>query len=698
MKMGKKFLAVNWRVVEGAAKQKKMLRLRPDEDGCFVCPVESCMHVGFKSSRGLRKHIDTRHNWYYYFDTKPAVKRDQIVADPTKVRSKCLTHTIPSFSLEEGIGLDFCNWLQAPLGGGKTAREAGQIAKRGMKFLLHVMGEDFVADTQACADYIDCAVGSAAAVIKFMETITTEWGMSSSGAVNYVKSISDLADFRKSQGISDTVLRAFSVTEVYLRRGKENLQRKKSVEYSRNLDLESLIIKDSWCTLEEMEKVIPFHAQRYKDVFDKCSDAEAVVTVNDLAFASRFVATYLFLRVKCSRPKTFQYITLQMVENAKKNGGFIDQTEFKTADKYVFDTVIMNEEIFKVLDMYICRIRPKMHPTCNYLVVSNTGRQYNSFTTAMTVLVKQAIGKYVHPTRLRQIVETTSSTRLSTAEQEIVTADQKHASGVAQRSYKKRLSREVATQGKECMAKMLGSTRDETTEELAKILRSTESSVGTLDERVIAKTRDILGGGSSLSVGLRNDSASSTGIAGSNSSDASDQSMPGEEEMDDNPITTHLNLPLSSASVEVEVTATVPGSLPYDSTKVEDGLGLPTWPDTSSSPLEVEVTGTVPGTVTYDPTKVEAAVVLPTWPETSQAIIDVKEEEQVTSRLRERKCTVKFSREEDDYLIAGVKKYGVGHWGKIRGDTAYKFDKGRTRDSLRVRYGSAEIKRKLKAK
>ena len=52
-----------------------------------------------------------------------------------------------------------------------------------------------------------------------------------------------------------------------------------------------------------------------------------------------------------------------MVENAKKNGGFIDQTEFKTADKYVFDAVIMNKKIFKVLDMYICQIPPKMHPT-----------------------------------------------------------------------------------------------------------------------------------------------------------------------------------------------------------------------------------------------------------------------------------------------------------------------------------------------
>ena len=96
-----------------------------------------------------------------------------------------------------------------------------------MKFLLHVMGDDFIADTQASMDYIDCAVGSPTAVIKFMETITADWEMSSSGALNYVKSISDLADFRKSQGVGDAVLRAFSVTEVYLRRGKANLQRKK---------------------------------------------------------------------------------------------------------------------------------------------------------------------------------------------------------------------------------------------------------------------------------------------------------------------------------------------------------------------------------------------------------------------------------------------------------------------------------------
>ena len=118
------------------------------------------------------------------------------------------------------------------------------------------------------------------------------------------------------------------------------------MEYSRNLDLESLIIKDSWCTLEEMERVIPYHAKRYKEVYDKCSDGNAVLTINDLAFASRFVATFLFLRVKCSRPKTFQYLTLTMVNNARTNGGYVDQTEFNTARKYVFDTLILDEEVF----------------------------------------------------------------------------------------------------------------------------------------------------------------------------------------------------------------------------------------------------------------------------------------------------------------------------------------------------------------
>ena len=69
--MGKKFLNVNWRLIDGAVKHKRVLRLRANEDGNFMCPVDNCMHLGFRSCRGLRRHIDIRHSWLYWFEKEP---------------------------------------------------------------------------------------------------------------------------------------------------------------------------------------------------------------------------------------------------------------------------------------------------------------------------------------------------------------------------------------------------------------------------------------------------------------------------------------------------------------------------------------------------------------------------------------------------------------------------------------------------
>ena len=49
----------------------------------------------------------------------------------------------------------------------------------------------------------------------------------------------------------------------------------------------------------------------------------------------------------------------------------------------------------------------------------------------MSKLVFDATGKYVHPTRYRQIVETASSTKLSSSAQNAISEDQKHSSFVA---------------------------------------------------------------------------------------------------------------------------------------------------------------------------------------------------------------------------------------------------------------------------
>ena len=167
---------------------------------------------------------------------------------------------------------------------------------------------------------------------------------------------------------------------------------------------------------------------------------------------------------------TYQYITLQMVQNSKKNGGFIDQTAFKTEHQYAFDTLILSQDVLQVLDSYIDVVRPRLKPACNYLLLTTNGNQYTALGTAMSLLVHQAIDKYVNPTRYRQIIESQSAQCLTPEEMNAVSKDQKHSSYVARRIYQKQLSRDVAAQGKTCMEKIVGKEREEHTKQMADIV------------------------------------------------------------------------------------------------------------------------------------------------------------------------------------------------------------------------------------
>ena len=69
----------------------------------------------------------------------------------------------------------------------------------------------------------------------------------------------------------------------------------------------------------------------------------------------------------------------------------------------------------------------------------------------MSKLVYGAIGKYIHPTRYRQIIETAGSHNLSPHEQFWLSEDQKHSSAMARVHCKKLRSRDVARKGQECM-------------------------------------------------------------------------------------------------------------------------------------------------------------------------------------------------------------------------------------------------------
>ena len=165
-----------------------------------------------------------------------------------------------------------------------------------------------------------------------------------------------------------------------------------------------------------------------------------------MSFSTAFIVSLLFLRVKGTRPMTYRFITVPMINSLGENGGTIDQTEFKTNETYAFDSLIIKKDTLTLIKSYLNVVRPKLKPSCQYLLVCRNGNQIVNLGDMFGRLVYQAIGKYINPTRYRQIIETESSERLSAEEQAIVTLDQKHTSNVAKVHYQKRRSQEVAKQ------------------------------------------------------------------------------------------------------------------------------------------------------------------------------------------------------------------------------------------------------------
>ena len=195
----------------------------------------------------------------------------------------------------------------------------------------------------------------------------------------------------------------------------------------------------------------------------------------DLTFATRFIVEYLFLKVKGCRPMTYQHLTLRMFESAKRNEGIVDQKIFKTAKTYSFDSVNFAEDSLEFLEQYIKYVRPLLNPSWEYVLVNRNGKQFQELTELFSVLVFQGIGKYIHPTRYRQIIETQSCNVLPPKEQKWMSEDQKHSSNVARFHYQKKRSREVAERGCLCMSKLLAAENGNVPDEVDKTVENEDS-------------------------------------------------------------------------------------------------------------------------------------------------------------------------------------------------------------------------------
>ena len=89
---------------------------------------------------------------------------------------------------------------------------------------------------------------------------------------------------------------------------------------------------------------------------------------------------------------------------------------------------MLDECSIDMLEKYITYIRLLLRPTCQYVLVNRNGKQFQKLTDLFSALAFKAIGKYIHSTRHRQIVERQSAEFLLPKEQKWIFEDQKHSS------------------------------------------------------------------------------------------------------------------------------------------------------------------------------------------------------------------------------------------------------------------------------
>ena len=177
--------------------------------------------------------------------------------------------------------------------------------------------------------------------------------------------------------------------------------------------------------------VVKCHLPRYENTVKIYKSRSARVKSSDLTFATKLVALYLFIKVKGSCPMTYRYLMVDMTASAKEKGGFIDQKAVKTAGKYGIDTLVLTNANMEVLNGYISYVRPLLKPKCDFVLVNRSGGQHGKLGEIMSKLVVDAIGKYIHPMRYRQIAEMQCLNQLTSKEQRILSEDQKNSSAVA---------------------------------------------------------------------------------------------------------------------------------------------------------------------------------------------------------------------------------------------------------------------------
>ena len=465
-----------WKDAIGATKKPKRLKLLSDKNGLFICPVVNCETEPYRSRRGCRKHVFTKHGWYYYFEEKPDLAKVfpelNTRTNNYQLPSRVKTSNMPTFLKTCAVGVNFKKWLQSPGGGGKGESQADQLLCRVLKYMKYCCA-DVSPSWEVPDSVVDYCLGSITMLSEFVEHLQTDWLLKSAGVTGYMNALGHLLDYRRSfSDLRKVDSSVFIASEVYIQRVKRYLSKQMKTEWKEVLSIDYLNSINCWAKLEEIQSVIPYHSEKYKQIILNATSPSTSIAAHDLSFATSFIVAALFIMIKASRPMTYQFLTVQMIQSVGENG-IINQTMFKTKEKYGFDSLIFSNEVLTLIKNYINFVRPRLNPCCEYLLICRNGKQLSKLSNIFGRIVFLAIGKYINPTRYRQIIETESAEKLSVDEQATITEDQKHTSNVAKIHYQKVRSENIALKAKSCLQKLQDSSKS--SEHLVEINKGTKS-------------------------------------------------------------------------------------------------------------------------------------------------------------------------------------------------------------------------------
>ena len=200
--MSKRLLAKPfWKNALGAKLKPKRLKLVADSDGFFVCPIVNCDSEKYRSIRGCRKHVFSKHGWFYYFDEKPDISSVfpslNTRVSSYKPQKRVRTSNMPMFVKTSIIGQNFKKWLKSPGGGGKSETQADQVMCKNLKYLKYCCSD--VAPTwEVRESVVDYCLGSLTMLSDFVESLQGEWKMGYSGIIGYMNSVGHMLDYRRS--------------------------------------------------------------------------------------------------------------------------------------------------------------------------------------------------------------------------------------------------------------------------------------------------------------------------------------------------------------------------------------------------------------------------------------------------------------------------------------------------------------------